>query len=107
MSAIAGADLNRCQHIEHIELGDYKRVDAVQPGSVARQHRVEPADSPQPPGGGANLGPRRPDLPQHLGGLAADLGWKRAFADTSGVGFQDANYRVYAGWADSGALAGS
>ena len=103
--AVAGANLDRCQRIQHIELGNHDRVDAVQPGGVACQHRIEPADSPQPPGGGADLSPGLPQLPQRIGSLAADLGWKRAFANAGGVGFEDPNHRVDASRADSGALA--
>src|SRR5258705_8936471 len=55
VQGIAGADLDRIEAIENVELGHRQPVDAAGPHGLAHQHRLEPAAAPRPAGIGAAL----------------------------------------------------
>src|SRR6266699_5983798 len=55
VQGIAGADLDRIEAIENVELGQRQPVDAAGPHGLAHQHRVEPAAAPRAAGIGAEF----------------------------------------------------
>src|SRR5712691_6029085 len=55
VQGVAGADLDRIEAIENVELGQRQPVDAAGPHGLAHQHRVEPAAAPRAAGIGAEF----------------------------------------------------
>src|SRR5467141_2954346 len=66
VQGVAGADLDRIEAIENVELGQRQPVDAAGPHGLAHQHRVEPADAPLAAGIGAELAAALADLAANL-----------------------------------------
>src|SRR5439155_14808579 len=64
--AVPGADLDRAEAAEDVELGDDQAGERVQSRRVAERDKVHPSGSPGPAGG-------RPELPATLTHLLADL----------------------------------
>src|SRR5262249_15635261 len=77
VAAIRGANLDTLEAVEYVELGECKRVDAVDAHAVPCGHRIVPPAPPRPAGDGAVLVAA---FTQPLPCLAEQLRWKRAFA---------------------------
>ena len=88
---IAGANVDRVQAVEHVELGQRQRVDAVDADRVADRHGVVPAAAARPPGRRAVL---LTALPQSVADLAVQFRRQRTLADAGGVGLGDAEHAV-------------
>src|SRR3546814_8352900 len=69
--AIAGADANRLEPVEHVELGQRDAGDARHGAALAHQHRVEPTAATLAPGHGAEF---MPALAELLPGLVVEFG---------------------------------
>src|SRR5436309_1161172 len=48
LADVAGTDPNRVELVEHVELGERNRTDAVEGDAVARHHAIEPSHPPRP-----------------------------------------------------------
>src|SRR6185312_14461723 len=72
---IAGADLDRSEAIENIELGQREPVNSTSAHGLPHQHGVEPAAAPLAPGIDAELPAAAADL---LADLVLQLGRKRS-----------------------------
>src|SRR6185437_15798321 len=103
IQAVAYADRDVLERIEHIELGDDERLEAVEQRGVAEQRGVEPADAAGPPGDAAELVAA---LAQLVRLRALDLGGKGAAADPSAIGLAHAHGGGDAGGGKAGADAG-
>ena len=82
-AAIAGADLDLVEAVQHVELGQRDAVDAAGDAGLAHQHGVEPAAAALAPGHGAELVAA---LAQLFADGVVQLGGEGAFADAGGVG---------------------
>ena len=71
---------------EHVELGQEELGQPVDPGGVARDHRVVPATAALPPGGGAEL---PPIVAQPVAVVVEELGREGSRADPRRVGLDD------------------
>ena len=99
---VGHADRDLLQAGQHVELGQEEVGQAVDPGRVAGDDRVEPAAAAVPAGGDAALAA---DLAQGLAELVEQLGRERAGADAGRVGLEDADHPVDLRRADAGARA--
>ena len=102
--AVAGADRDLGERVEHVELGEGERVEAVDAHRVADDDGVEPAAAARAAGGGAELLAALADL---VFEGAADLRGQRAGAHARGVGLGDAEDAVDARGRDAEAGGGS
>src|SRR5665213_2588300 len=85
--AIAGADLELGEAVQHVELGQRDAVDAGDLHRLAHHHRVEPPTAPLAPGDHAELlAARAPPLADRVG----EFGRERAAADAGGISFRNA-----------------
>ncbi len=89
---------------EDVELGEEEVRQAVHPGRVAGDHRVEPAAAPVTAGGDTALAA---DAAQRLAVLVEELRRERARADTGRVGLEDADDAADLRRAHAGAGAGA
>src|SRR5258705_5811769 len=89
VQGIAGADLDRIEAIENVELGQRQPVDAAGPHRLAHQHGVEPAAAPLAPGIGAELAAA---LADPAAGLVVLFGRERALPDAGRIGLADAEH---------------
>src|SRR6266850_2473304 len=87
VQGIAGADLDRIEAIENVELGQRQPVDAAGPHGLAHQHRVEPAAAPRAAGIGAEFAAA---LADPAAGLVVLFGRERALPDPRRIGLADA-----------------
>src|SRR5215472_12681164 len=101
---IGDADRDLVEAGQHVELGDEQVGDAVHPGGVPRDHRVEPAGAPGSAGGHAELAAGRA---QPLAGRVVELSREGPGADPRGVGLDDADHLADVRRADAGADAGA
>ncbi len=86
LAHVPGADPDRLELVEHVDLGEHHRVDAVGGDRVARHRRVEPSDAARAPGRGAVLGT---DLAELVAERVRQLGGKRPVADPRRVRLED------------------
>ena len=89
--AIAGADLDLLEAVEHVELGQRERVEAVDARARSARDRVVPAAAARPAGRRAVL---LAALAQPIAQLAGQLGRQRPFADARRVGLGHAEHAV-------------
>src|SRR5215469_185546 len=94
---IGDADRDLVEAGQHVELGDEQVGDAVHPGGVPRDHRVEPAGAPGSARGHAEL---TAGGAQPLAGRVVELGREGPGADPGGVGLDDADHLADARRAD-------
>src|SRR5262249_57854003 len=87
--AIAGADLDLLEAVEHIELGERDAVDARGLHRLAHHHRIEPAAAPLPARHHAEF---LAALSERLADLVRELGWEWAAADARRIGLADAEH---------------
>src|SRR5581483_144288 len=88
---VAGADLDRVEAVEDVELGERQAVDAAGAHGLAHQHGVEPAAAAGPPGDGAELAAA---LAERLADVVLLLGRERPLPDPRGVGLADAEHVI-------------
>jgi len=86
---VAGADLDRVEAVQDVELGQRQSVDAAGPDRLADQHGVEPAAAARTAGVGAELAATLADL---AAGLVVLLGRERALADAGRIGLAQAEH---------------
>src|SRR5688572_4839679 len=91
VDAVARADADRVEPVEHVELGDTEAREAVVQHSATKRDGVEPAAAPRPTRDRAKL---VPDAREMLTHLVEELGWERARANARGVGLHDAEHGV-------------
>src|SRR6185312_7962792 len=87
--AIAGADLDLLEAVEHVELGQRDAVDAGGLHRLAHHHRIEPAAAPLAPRDHAEF---LAALAEHLADLVLELARERPAADARRIGFADAEH---------------
>ena len=96
--AVTGAQGDLVEAVEHVELGDRERVEAVHAHRVAHHHRVVPAAPARAPGRGAVLAAA---LAQQVALGAVQLRRQRSLADAGRVGLGDAEDRADGARADA------
>ena len=101
---VAGADLERVETAEDVELGDDECRHAVDAGRVAQRHEVGPAAAPRAARRGAELAAA---LAQFLADLVVQFGRERPGPDARRVGLGDAPDLGDVARADTGADTGS
>src|SRR3546814_16818756 len=87
--AIAGADANRLEPVEHVELGKRDAGDARHGAALAHQHRVEPTAAPLAPGHAAEL---MNELPERFAGLIGEVVGEGAATVTRRIGLGAAEH---------------
>src|SRR5690242_623364 len=97
---VSGADLQLRLVVEDVQAHERSDADAVQPGGVAGDGGVEPADAAGAAGHGAELVAALPYLVPHL---VRELRRERPVADAGGVRLEDADGEVDPGRWDSAA----
>src|SRR5207247_2957496 len=96
LTEVAGANPNRIETIEHVQLGEGNRANPVERYAVAGHHRVEPPDPPRAARGGAVLDT---DLANLLPQVVCQLGGHRPVADPGRVRLEDADRQTAGpGW---------
>src|SRR5256714_13702906 len=100
LAEVAGANPNRIETVEHIQLGEGNRPYPVERHAVAGHHRVEPPDPPRAAGGGAVL---NTDLANLVSQVVRQLGGHRPVADPGAVRLEDADREIDGGGGDAGA----
>src|ERR1700720_1107517 len=85
---VPGADPERLEVVEHVDLGQYHGVDTVGGDGVARDRGVEPSDPARASGRGAVLGA---DLAKLIAEQIGQLGGKRSLADARRVRLEHAD----------------
>src|SRR5436190_23377581 len=101
---VAHADRYLVQAGQDVQLGQEVAGDAVHPGRVPGDDRVEPAAAARPAGGHAVLATR---LAQPFAGVVAQFGGEGPLADAGRVGLDDADDVGDPGRADAGPDAGA
>ena len=91
VDAVADADADGVEAIEHIELGDAQARDARIDDRAPQGHRIEPPAATPPAGDRAEL---VTDARQVLAVLVEELGRERTRADARRIGLDDAEHVV-------------
>src|ERR1035437_2835269 len=97
---VTHTDRHSVQPGEDVELGEEVVGDAVDPGGVPGNHRVEPPAATSPAGGDPDFAA---GLAQVLAHVVLELGGKGPGADARRVRLQNSQDRIDAGGADAGA----
>src|SRR5690554_2603003 len=102
--AVAHADADRIQTVEHIQLGQAQTADTVDLDRPTQDHRIEPAAATRTSGGGAELVTAGS---QALADIVEQLGGESTGADTGGVGLGDTQHVIQVQRADTGTGGGT
>src|SRR3546814_3111695 len=96
--AIARADADRVETVEHVELGQRDSGDARHRAALPHEHRVEPAAAALAPGDGAEF---MSALAELLAGRVLEFGREGAAADARRVRLGDAEHETDRRWAEA------
>src|SRR5437867_6425203 len=88
LTEVAGANPNRIEPVEHVQLGEGNRANPVERHAVTGYHRVEPADPTRAARRGAVLDT---DLADLLSQVVRQLGGHRPLADPGAVRLDNAH----------------
>ena len=86
VESVAGADLDRVEPVEDVELGQRELAEAVEADRLAQHHAVEPAGPAATTGDGAVL---PADVDEAFPVVVEQFGRERPGADPRGVGLGD------------------
>src|SRR3546814_20335275 len=88
---VSGADADRVEAVEHVELGQRDAGDARHGAALPDEHGVEPAAAALAPGDGAEF---MPALAELLAGRILELGREGGAADARRIALGDAEHEA-------------